>query len=67
MREILRDAGALDENGDMKRVLTDVEKKNINEGVASKLEELCQRYRRISSKTTMPSGTAWLLRRDSTN
>ena len=34
-------AGALDENGDMKRVLTDEEKKNINEGVASKLEELC--------------------------
>jgi hypothetical protein len=41
MDAILRSAGALDEDGNMKRVLTDEEKKNINEGVASKLEELC--------------------------
>jgi hypothetical protein len=42
MRGILKDAGALDENGtDMKRVLSEEEKSAINQGVATALRSLC--------------------------
>jgi hypothetical protein len=58
MREILKDAGALDENDHMKRVLTDQEKKNIKEGVAAELEKLCHAVKQnlIQSNNTVWNG-----------
>jgi hypothetical protein len=60
MNAILRNAGALDENGNMKRVLTDQEKTKINEGVASQLEELCDAVKKnlIQRNDTVWNGVA---------
>jgi hypothetical protein len=41
MNAILRSAGALDQSGNMKRVLSDQEKSAINQGVATALRSLC--------------------------
>ena len=72
MKQILKDAGALDENDDMKRVLSDQEKSAIQQGVADALSSLCSNVKddlvrdndAIWDQATSPKGLHSLISRD---
>ena len=67
MNAILRNAGALDQSGNMKRVLSDQEKSAIQQGVATALRSLCSNVKdnlvrqndAIWDQATSPKGSSF--------
>ena len=72
MNAILRNAGALDQSGNMKRVLSDQEKSAIQQGVATALRSLCSNVKdnlvrdnaAIWNQATSPKGLHSLISGD---